>query len=254
MKLKTLATTLAVAAGLACSFSASASRITFTVDEAFAADPSTSGTLVQADKINGGFVERLNFDGDGNFDAKAFATFGQFFLGSNSLNTGLNNQYSLYAVFEASGTSGQDGAIDFFIGDQGGFTLYLDRNNDTELSDDNDVDSVVNISDDVELGFSMGLGDNLATSTTIMGQNITAFKFDFMDFQLTGDGDNYFVAPNPFAFSLEVGGDFDAFSPAGTQIIRGDVSAEFMAVPEPSTIAVMGLGLLGLGAVRRRKA
>lgn len=247
MKIKTLVKSLALTAGLAASFTASADFVEFTVDEG-------NGNLVTADKINGGYVERITFDGAGNFSASAFATFGQFFLGSNSLNTGLNNTYSLYATFNADGFADSDGNVDFFVGETGGFSIYMDPNNDTGLSDDDDVSSITGDGEDMLLGFSDTIGNNVGTSTTINGQTITAFQFDFMNFELTEEGDQYFVAPTPFSMMVNVNGDFDAFAQAGTQITRGDVSAQFYEVPEPSTIAVMALGLLGLGAARRRKA
>lgn len=251
MKIKSLVQSLALTAGLAASFTASADFVQFTVDEAYAAG---TGSSVTADKINGGYVERITFDGAGNFTASAFATFGQFFLGSNSLNTGLNSTYSLYATFNAQGTSGKDGIVNFFVGDTGGFSLFLDVNNDTGLSDDNDVDSIIGSSDDILLGLSETIGNNLGTSTKIGNTTITAFNFDFMNFELTAEGDQYFVSPKPFSMMVNVNGDFDSFAQTGTQITRGDVSAQFYEVPEPSTIAVMALGLLGLGAARRRKA
>ena len=252
MKIKTLVKSLALTAGLAASFTASADFVEFTVDEG-------NGSLVTADKINGGYVERITFDGAGNFSASAFATFGQFFLGSNSLNTGLNNTYSLYATFDASGTAGSEGNVEYFSGDSGSFQLYLDTNNDTMLSDNEDVNSIVGNGEDILLGSSSALGENLGTSSTVQGQTVTAFDFNFLDFDLTDEGDQYFISPMPFSVTVKVNGDFDSFEQTGTQITRGDVSAQFenaggVDVPEPSTIAVMALGLLGLGAARRRKA
>ena len=52
---------------------------------------------------------------------------------------------------------------------------------------------------------------------------------------------------------LTVDGDFDSFTVApGNQELTGDVSAVF--VPEPSSLAILGLGLFGLGFTARRKA
>lgn len=251
MKINKLVKSLALTAGIAASFSSHADFVDFTVDENYAAG---SGSTVVADKINGGYVERITFDGAGNFTASAFATFGQFFNGSNSLNSGLNSTYSLYATFEAQGTAGSQGNVEFFVGDTGGFQIFLDRNNDTGLAVEDDIDSISNTGDDVLLGMSEMIGENLATSSTVEGKTVTAFDFDFLDFSLTADGDQYFVSPQPFSMMVNVNGDFDTFSQSGEQIIRGDVSAQFYDVPEPSTLAVLGLGLLGLGATGRRKS
>ncbi|WP_018983090.1 flocculation-associated PEP-CTERM protein PepA [Salinimonas chungwhensis] len=251
MKIKNLVKSLALTTGLAASFSSYADFVEFTVDESYA---SGNGSTVVADKINGGYVERLTFDGAGNFTASAFATFGQFFSGNNSLNSGLNNEYSLYATFQAEGTTGTQGNVEFFEGNTGGFQIFLDRNNDTGLAVEDDIDSISNTGDDVLLGMSDMIGENLGTSTTINGKTVTAFDFDFMDFSLTAEGDQYFVSPMPFSMMVTVNGDFDTFNTSGEQITRGDVSAQFVDVPEPSTLAVLGLGLLGLGATGRRKS
>lgn len=251
MKIKTLVKSLALTAGIAASFSSYADFVEFTVDEgtAFA-----GGSTINADKINGGYVENLTFDGSGGFTADAFATFGQFFNnGSSVKGSGLNNFYTLYATFSAEGSVTETAQGFNFIGDQGGFQFYLDASNDTDVADFSDL-SLMNTADDILLGTSASLGANLGSSTTVGGVTTTSFNFDFFDFELTAEGDQYFVMPQPFSMMVNVNGDFDTFDPSGSQSTTGDVSAQFYEVPEPSTLAVLALGLLGLGATSRRKA
>ncbi len=251
MKIKALVKSLALTAGIAASFSSYADFVEFKVDEgsAFA-----GGSVITANKLNGGYVENLTFDGAGNFNADAFATFGQFFNAGRSVKgSGLNSFYTLYATFDAKGTVTETANGFNFTGNEGGFQFYLDADNNTDIANFSDL-SLMNTADDILLGGSSSLGANLGSSVTANGVTTTSFNFDFFNFELTAAGDQYFVSPQPFSMMVNVNGDFDTFDPTGKQSTTGDVSAQFYEVPEPSTLAVLALGLLGLGATSRRKA
>lgn len=226
----------------------------FTVDET-----PYGGTEIIADKMNGGYSEKITFDGGGNFVTNAYADFGQYFANEGTdeiLNSVINTGYDLYALFDATGAVVPlGGGLTQFNANSGSFNLYLDPNADTTKAlgaTGSDPVTLGNAGDDFLIAFA----SNMTSGTGVLVAGIGGF-FDlvFNDFTLVDpDGKNFFIKPDPFYLIVNVDGDFDNFVVAGTQTVTGDVSAVF-AVPEPGTIALLGMGLLGMGvAARRRKA
>jgi len=186
--------------------------------------------------------------------------------GANALITQLgsfgSNGYNMYAVFSSSGALTGTG----FNGLAGSFSLYIDVNQDTTLAlPGTGTGSVAigNAIDDYQIAFAT----NLISGLGVVGTP-GAFDLIFNDFTLTtGDnnagtagtqnGDLYFTEPRPFHLLVQTNGDFDKFptvpGPGTYSNITGDISAVFK-VPEPGSLAMLGLGLLGLGMSRRRKA
>lgn len=246
----TIARAAAVAA-VAGAMSTTAFAVDFTVDET-----PYGGGLVTADKINGAYAEMLSFDGMGGFVTAAHATFGLYVLDGNTQGAQLNATYSVYAEFYSTGTANDlGGGLTGFTGNNGSFNLYLDVNNDTTKTlgaTGNDAITFGNDGDD----FMLASASNLTSGTGVLVAGVGGF-FDliFDDFTLTLDGVDYFIDPSPFSLVVNVDGDFDGFTPAGNQFIEGDVSAVFLEVPEPTSLALVGLALAGLGfAGSRRKS
>jgi hypothetical protein len=166
----------------------------------------------------------------------------------------------MYTLFSGAGTFAPvdlPGPVDgfAFTFTSANFSLYIDPNLDTTkalpLTSPGAV-TLGNSGDDYLIGSALTMTSGSGFLTNGVGG---FFDLVFNDFVLTSpDGTDYFVSPDPFYLRVNPDGDFDTFVVAGTQEINGDVSAVFQ-VPEPGSLALLGIGLTGLGVMaRRRKA
>lgn len=248
--------TAAVAMGLSVAALPAAAVVLpdFTVDESSVEGLGGSFT---ADKINGAYAERVTF-GAGTFDTVAYGDFGQYLNNDGATNVSpieLNNSYGLYALFDGAGTFGTAGALTTFTFTSASFDLYIDPDLNTTKALPGSAPGAVALGgagDDYLIASS----DTMVSGTGVLVAGTGGF-FDlvFTDFTLESpDGTDYFTSPDPFYIRVNVDGDFDNFVPVGNQEVTGDLSAVF-AVPEPGSLALLGIGLTGLGMMaRRRKA
>ena len=215
-----------------------------------------------ADKITGNYVERVTFNSGGTFDVSIRWNAGQFVAddGTNSLpggtlaGTGLGNDYGIYAFFQGNGTFAGG---NFTLG-SGTLNLYLDTLANTKFT------VAASQSSTAFWGVTSGGGDDLllATGSALAGSgkvtcsvgNNCGSVGQVTTFSLTGVGSTFFTAPSPFYDLSLQSGQFNGFTPAGTLTLDGSLDVIFAKIPEPGSIALVGLALVGLGVASRRKA
>jgi hypothetical protein len=228
----------------------------------------TADNEFTADKITGNYVEIVTFNDDFTFDVSIKWEAGQFVAddGTTLVGTQLGSfgdeGYGLYALFTSGGTFIPDGAggAEFIFDAVGGLTLYSDEDQDTTFNtpiNGSTAWTTNNSTDDDIIGTGNVLSGGGVLDPTLStcdpGINCGSFGTT-TSFALTAFGETYFIDPDPFYNVAFESGQLNIFELSGTQEINGSLDVVFESqIPEPSTLALMGLGMAGIGFMRRRK-
>lgn len=230
----------------------------------------------------------------GSFSTVAYWDLGQFVANDGAtalltpfLNNGLNGPaplvpdgYRIYGLFSANGTFVANGSGGFdFTGVTGQIDVYVDLAQDGSpkvlptsapgaVTVPGTADALLA---SATLVNSTGLCPTGPSCGLITGGSASGdFNLTFNPFNLTALGSSYFVQPVPFYMTVVLKGQFNSFAPvpancipgvtpaACSQQINGSADAFFVAapsaIPEPATLTLVGLGLLGAARRRFRKA
>lgn len=240
-------------------------------------DLSGTANIIDANKMVGLYNEATtitSFDavtGTGTFQTSLLWRLGQmqnvdtgFTWGGVSSDQPLTQ--GIYALFQAGGTVTSIGGSTQFNFDSSGvineLQVWYDAGNNTSFfpfATSQPADGTTFYTPtaggvgDILLATGAVLSGN-GNQTCVGDENCGSYGVR-TTFELTDDGKNYFVDPsNPFyeiAFST---GQFNGIgiTEGLTTYLNGSQDVTFERIPEPTTVALMGLGLVGLG-LRRRK-
>ncbi|MFJ3055287.1 flocculation-associated PEP-CTERM protein PepA [Herbaspirillum sp. NPDC087042] len=241
----------------------------------------TQGSIFTADSLNGVSSARISYTGTSggayNYTGVGYIDYTSFSLNDSGISAVItrdNFDYGIYATFTqtfscssflAPGVSCAVTSITLNLwGDPGNDNTYNKATVNTNAS-------VNTVGTQVLLGTVTEVVAGTAGINALGG----AFQNINTNFNLTAAGQLFFISPNPFyqfAFSafnntsqglscngntnVSTGGATNGCAGSFTSVAINNESGitDFNNVPEPASLAIFGIGLMGLVSLRRRKS